>query len=1413
MRRSTTGRLLIVSALALTGVGLTRPGDTHASGSAAAAAHTTATPHKSYVMPSGGALTAADVLRLSQNADQHVIVLMRDQYKDLPDATNTRGPRMSAIATSQSAVLSELTRVHASGVKAFTLINAVAATVSSAEEARLTANPDVQAVVPDRIIHGTTPADRGVSSNAASPASASPAATNATTATCTVSNTSLEPEDLQTTNTAFTNTVTPQAQNVVSGTGVTVAWIADGIDINNPDFIRPNGQNVFTDYQDFSGDGPNAAPLGAEAYGDASSIAAQGRQLYNLDNYINAAQPHRGQCIRILGMSPGASLIGLKVFGAANTTTTSNFVQAIQYAVTHGSNVINESFGGNYYPDTTNDPTILANDAAVAAGVTVVASTGDAGTGASTQGSPSTDPNIIAAGATTTYRLLQQVTDYGFQFATGGFISNNISSLSSAGPSYSGQQTVDIVAGGELGWALCSPASSECLDNESPAQGSSIQAFGGTSQSSPLTAGEAALVIQAYRQTHGGVSPSPRLVKAIIKSSATDLGIPSREQGAGLINSLKAVQLAESINGGTAGITGTALLIDTPSTASENTLATAALPNTAQTLTFQVTNVSTQTQAIAPSLETLAAPTSAQNFTVNINPTTAPTFVDGFGITRAYVTQTFPVAAGQQRLDAAIANDLTIKPGASVRMFLIDPSGRYAAYTLPQGIGNGYSHVSVTNPSAGTWTAYFFERTTGSQAYNGPVQFTVSTSNFTGAGAVTGPAALTPGQTGTYQVSLTTPATPGDYSDDVVLSDAQGNILAGVIPVTIRTIVPFPTTPTTPTTFSGTLTGGNGRPGAGNALTYMFDVPAGLRDLEVNTSITDTNYNLEGVLVDPNGQPIDVQSTQQGDGSNVGTLQFFHTAPQAGRYHFIFLINGMISGQQTSIPFNVSVGYNGASASAPGLPNAPGAALTQGTSTVIPVQVTNTGNTTKDFFVDSRLTNYTTYLLGSVSQPVPLPSNQNGTGFFVPTQSQSLSVAALDASAPISMDVYASIGAAPDGFTNNPDIEATSGVDAASGAYSAVAVLNAAAGSTGLASGLYSAAPSLAGPYPAAGATASTVQLSAVVSAKQFDLSATSSTGDEVANQLSLGATIFNLTTKKFDQVYNPLTLAPGQSGTINVTFAPNGAAGSTVSGTLYVDAVNAASSSSFVTGSGDEVAALPYAYTVAAPPTSTPVPPTSTPVPPTSTPAPPTATLVPTVAPTPLSFPSTSGTPPATSVPAPTAPPTSAANATAAPSSASTPAAGSTPKPGSTSTPGKPSTTPPCTVKLSLYAAKLTFGSQTFIALPSLSITSVTRQGNAHPKVTSTAPLQFDDAGTTLTSTDSYANLVCTGSSALTLQGTIIGGVATVHNRQIALAGSSFTITVAKQSGGRFSLRIQVPHAGFNRTYSRLQGTVSIKQ
>ena len=133
-------------------------------------------------------------------------------------------------------------------------------------------------------------------------------------------------------------------------------------------------------------------------------------------------------------MAPGASLVGLKVFGNAPTAPTSRFIEAIDYAVNVDHvNVLNESFGGNPFPDNGDDPISLADKAAVDAGVTVVSSTGDAGTNG-TIGTPSSDPFVISAAGTHDVPVLHPDRPTRARSCpTAQFVSNNISGLSSGG--------------------------------------------------------------------------------------------------------------------------------------------------------------------------------------------------------------------------------------------------------------------------------------------------------------------------------------------------------------------------------------------------------------------------------------------------------------------------------------------------------------------------------------------------------------------------------------------------------------------------------------------------------------------------------------------------------------------------------------------------------------------------------------------------------------------------------------------------------------------------------------------------------------------------------------------------------------------------------------------------------------------
>src|SRR3954453_14059754 len=482
-----------------------------------------------------------------------VIVLLRNQHPRLLASASGARARAAIQARERAPMLKQIRRSGGRVSHQYRTLNAFAATVSKAEGARLAGNPAVAKIVPDEVVDQTAVQSQA-QPGAAPPGSGPSTAPHSQVCPTDPSKPLLEPEALQSTNTAFTDRTRPQAQNLATGRGVRVAYFAQGTDINNPDFIRPDGSHVFIDYRDFTAEGPNAPSPAAEAFGDASSVAAQGRQTYDLSTFVNPAHPLPPGCnIRVRGVSPGASLIGMKVFGEGGSFT-SVIIQGLDWAVTHDhADILSESFGGYAMPDTALDAVKLFNDAAVRSGITVSQGTNDSG---ATEGptTPGDDPLVLDSAANTNFRAYAQTVSYAFQFSNGTYLSDNISSIGGGGV-YPNTDTSDLVTPCEADWALCTPNPAvyeECTDFKgNPGQGAParLEQFGGVGQSAPLTAGAAALVIQAYRDTHRGHSPSPAQIKQILTSTANDLGFPSYEQGAGELDALKPVQAAMSVDG------------------------------------------------------------------------------------------------------------------------------------------------------------------------------------------------------------------------------------------------------------------------------------------------------------------------------------------------------------------------------------------------------------------------------------------------------------------------------------------------------------------------------------------------------------------------------------------------------------------------------------------------------------------------------------------------------------------------------------------------------------------------------------------------------------------------------------------------------------------------------------------------
>ena len=1105
--------------------------------------------------PAAAAATAAPP---GAGAKSPVIVVLRDQHADV---SVKAAARQQVTGQDQAPLLARARSGGATGVKTFSVVNAFAATMSAAEADSLRADPAVAEVVPDRMV----PLDPlsaqekdAIKQQSRAAVSAPPDHLIPGTCPADPAKPLLEPEALQTTHTAFTDRSVPQAQNLVDGAGVKVAWIADGIDIRNPDFIRADGTPVFTDYQDFSGTDPALGTGGGEAFGDASSIAAQGRQVYDLSRFVDSAHPLPAGCtITVRGMAPGASMVGLNVFGSSNFAINSSIVQAIDYAVTVDKvDVINESFGSNAFPTVGADPSALADDAAVAAGITVVTSTGDAGP-TNTIASPAADPAVISVGATTTYRTMAQTGLSGVRNFAATWADDNPSPLSSDGVSDRGR-VPDLVAPGNDGWALCTPdlarfASCSAFNN----QPSPIEDFGGTSESSPLVAGAAALVIEAYEHTHHGVRPAPALVKQILTGTATDLGLPATQQGAGEVDAYRAVLEAMSVHDGNGSPArqGDGLLATTPSGDTQLTLAARA--NQTHDLPVVVTNTGSTTQTVSARGRILDRTLSDVKATIplDISSAATPSFLDGIAtaagpVVRRFNETTFTVPRGADHLEGQLTWPGGGANGQSlVRLILIDPHGVFRINSVPQGAGN-HGRVDVRLPEAGTWTAVFFAAA-NTAGFHGNVNYEFTTTQYTNFARVSPAAAtLEPGASATFHVHARMPDDAGDLSAAVAFTTSRHVTTA--VPLTLRTLL---STGNDGGAFTGMLTGGNGRgnPGA-QTQAYFFDVPQGKKSLGIDLTLAGTAaQHVFAALMAPDGQVLSLATNQTVDPTGavvpIDSLDGFVRAPAAGRWTLFVDIDNPVAGDTLTETFSGHLRFDVADVRVKGLPSGHVAAGTPVTATV---RIRNTGAAPESFFADPRLAQQTMYTLAALPPsvptiPIPFPATAIGTTWLVPTESTDLTISQTS-----------TIPADFDANTLNNGVPEVLGVPTDGSALKAVGDVGAAR----VTQGPWAAAPTPFGPTN--GPVSGSATLSAAVVTQQFDPAATSSTGDLWPVGVDASA-----------PGPSPLTLAPGQSGTITVTVTPAGAPGATVHAVLYIDTF-----SSFLL-SGDELTAIPYSYTI----------------------------------------------------------------------------------------------------------------------------------------------------------------------------------------------------------------------------------------
>ena len=241
-------------------------------------------------------------------------------------------------------------------------------------------------------------------------------------------------------------------------------------------------------------------------------------------------------------------------------------------------------------------------------------------------------------------------------------------------------------------------------------------------------------------------------------------------------------------------------------------------------------------------------------------------------------------------------------------------------------------------------------------------------------------------------------STPGDVAGSLVITPAGQQ--AQTVPVTLRTLVPSKAG-----TFSGVLTGGNGRASfTGVTDYYQVDVVKGSSGLNASLKLADNPNNQAYVwLIDPSGQAQAFQSNGVVTSDSSGHLTYTNTlgatahvlAPVTGRWTIIVTFAPTVSGTALREPFTMSVNETAEKVTATGVPHGQSASVNN--PAVVQVKVTNHSAAPEAYFIDGRTTSSTRYRLAPLtgaSTTVPLNVTRNIPEYLVPSQTSELDATA-----------------------------------------------------------------------------------------------------------------------------------------------------------------------------------------------------------------------------------------------------------------------------------------------------------------------------------------------------------------------------------------------------------------------------------
>jgi hypothetical protein len=834
-------------------------------------------------------------------AGGRVVVVLKQQQAGLNLRTQA-SQRIASAHADQAPLVSSIKSSGGTGVTQLAAPDAIAATVPAAEVAQLRDNPAVAEIVPDQMIQvaqvhtesappaaATTVArpGRGGGPGPSGPATIPPLATHVIPPNC-PSKPVQEPEAVADIHASDGNPNAPdEANSIATGQGVIIANEGMNALAGDPDLQRADGSHVVIDAPDYTADQGND-----ETFEDAASVGAQGLIVYQYSKALPFSNVSPGCTFTIKGDAPDASLVDLTEIDTP-ILSLSQIIAGVDNAVTTvHADVISESFGSTSLPTSTSGKLLAeADDAAVAAGVTVVESAGDSGP----QGTVITaadDPNVIAAGGVDNFHIVALNDGYR------SYVSNNMAAQSSGGTAPTGK-VVDLVASDWFGGETdCAPLINGCPDDYP------IEAAAGTSEASPLIAGAAADVIQAYRATHNGASPTPVMIKDILTSTATNIDAPADEQGAGLLNVYAAVKAAQQMPGTTYGH-GPG---DAPSVvASPSQLDITGNGGSVSDQSVSLYNASTQPTRVTGGYQWInpehqIGPVVTEN--VSAPDPSLPVPVAG---ATAASPITFNVPPHLGRLDAdMIWPDPT---NSNVLEFvLFNPQGAIVQESYDDGtpgrVGRSpnIQHVEVSDPAPGRWTAKFLwggiddyvelaPATPGT--YTGPMSFKVSGQDYTSLPGAFRPVTIPARSSVSVPLHVLMPLQPGDHPESLQLSASNG--AANSIPIARRTLIPADGGG-----FQTLITGTSARD-VGQISTYEINVPAGRPDLDVSFQTADASpHNVFNYyLVSPSGTVVATATTPQTvNGQATGDAELTTADPAAGIWQIDVVLRLVVSGNE-----------------------------------------------------------------------------------------------------------------------------------------------------------------------------------------------------------------------------------------------------------------------------------------------------------------------------------------------------------------------------------------------------------------------------------------------------------------------------------------------------------------------------------